>query len=253
MSGYRCFRCGRELSNELSVRNGIGPICSKRRQLELDADQRLSEENRTCHQGFTCYAPEHGHTTISRFASRFHALAEQTGLPGTLVEEVEKLTRQYIDALGLDRAAVEVPHIDVPIFGDPQAMRDLHLPIVQGPFGASVRMPGDYEEQYRRLKLSACAICPFGLDCREPGKAVAAIWNILSIMRYDVEPWLRRNRDAGAYGWEWDTQLYQGLANSLEVLGLLDDGRDIQDIARAQHDKRFSKRAKRAATSAALW
>lgn len=255
MTAYRCFRCGRELSNEISVQNGIGPICASKRKAELDADQQLSRENSTCHHGFTCFAPEHGLTTIGRFIHRFHTLAEQTDLPNELVDETTTLTRQYIDALGLYRPQVDVPDIDVPIFGDAEAIRDLNLPIGRGPFGASVKMPPNYEDQYRRLKLRECKVCPFGLDCREPGAAVAAIWNLLSLMRYQVEPWLTHNRDAGAYGWEWDLQIYQDLANCLDVLGLDDDGRDIQDIAHAQHDKRFaqSKRYKSAAKNATLW
>ncbi len=264
MSSYRCFRCGRALSNETSVANGIGPICAAKRHSEVGADRRLSLENSQCHHGFNCYAPEHGATTIGRFHHRFNAMAEQVGLPGALVDEIESLIRQYLDALGLSRDAVEVPRIDVPPFGDRQAMIELRLPIERGPFGPSVKMPTDYDDQYRRLKLRECAVCPFSLDCREPGKAVAAIWNILSIMRYDVEPWLKRaslplsrggrGGDGGsALGWEWDQMIYQHLANSLEVLGLYDDGQDIQDIARAQHDKRFAKRAKHAALNAAMW
>lgn len=251
MPNYRCFRCGRELSAVESVNNGIGPICAAKRSAAIDADQKLSRENSACHQGFTCYAPAHGMTTIGRFVQRFMALADQTSLPNEWRDEAMKLTRQYVDALGLKRPRVEVPVIDVPPFGDPQAMRDLNLPIEHTPHGDAIKMPHDYEEQYRRLKLRACAVCPFGLACREPGKAVAAIWNLLSLMRYQVEPYLKHNRDAGAWGWEWDGLIYQALANSLDVLGLDDDGRDIMAIVDEERSKKNTKRGKRSRVHAA--
>jgi hypothetical protein len=109
MPAYRCFRCGRELSAEQSVKNGIGPICAAKRSAALDADRELSKQNSTCHHGFTCYAPDHGLTTIGRFLNRFMTLADQTGLPNELRAEASALVRQYIDALGLKRKPVEVP------------------------------------------------------------------------------------------------------------------------------------------------
>ncbi len=253
MSSYRCFRCGRELSAAESIDAGIGPICRARHSQELNANQKQSLENKTCHQGFHCYAPDHGLVTIGRFVNRFMALAEQTGLPREIVSEVMPLMRQYIDALGLKRKPVEVPDIAIPHFGDHQAIRDLNLPIEQGPFGPSVKLPVDYDEQYRWIKLSECQVCPFGLDCREPAKAVSAVWNILSIMRYQVEPWLHRNHDAGAWGWAWDTMLYQHLANSLEVLGLIDDGQDIQDIVAEQRKPKRQRGRKAHPAAIAMW
>lgn len=254
MPTYRCFRCGRELSAEQSVRNGIGPICSSRRSAELDAEQKLSKANSTCHHGFTCYAPGHGLTTISRFLHRFMVLADQVNLPNDLRAEASTLVRQYIDALGLKRKPVEVPAIEVPSFGDLAAIRELGLPVEQGPFGASVKMPADYEDQYHHKQLCKMAVCPFGLDCREPGQAVAAVWNLLSLMRYQVEPWLKRNRDAGAWGWEWDSLIYQALANSLDVLGLDDDGRDIQDIVEQQRQKKAGRKSRRKASlTSSMW
>ncbi len=256
MPSYRCFRCGRALSAEQSVNNGIGPICAAKRREQLDADRQLSRENTTCHHGFTCYAPDHGLTTISRFMHRFMALADQTKLPNDLRKEASTLVRQYIDALGLKRPPVEVPVVDVPAFGDAQTMRDLNLPIERTAYGLSIKMPIDYEDQYRRKQLCKMQVCPFGLDCREPGKAVAAVWNLLSLMRYQVEPWLKQNRDSGAWGWEWDSLLYQHLANSLDVLGLDDDGRDILDIVKEQREHKNAKRGRRSkapALTASMW
>jgi hypothetical protein len=254
MASYRCFRCGRELSAEQSVNNGIGPVCASKRREQLDADQKLSRENKACHHGFTCYAPEHGLTTIGRFMHRFMAMADQTDLPNELRKEASALVRQYIDGLGLKRQHVEVPVIEVPPFGDLQAIRELDLPIEHTPHGDSIKMPYDYEDQYRRLKLRACAVCPFGLDCNEPGKAVAAVWNLLSLMRYQVEPFIHRNRNSGAWGWGWDTLAYQHLANSLEVLGLDEDGSEIMDIVKEQKEQKNSKRnRRRAAASASMW
>jgi hypothetical protein len=251
MASYRCFRCGRELSAIDSVNNGVGPVCAAKRSAALDADLKTSRENRACHHGFTCYAPDHGLTTIGRFVHRFMAMADQTGLPNDLRDEAMTLTRKYVDALGLKRKRVEVPVIEVPPFGDPQSLRDLNLPIEHTPHGDSVKMPHDYEEQYRRLKLRDCAVCPFGLDCRKPGQAVAAIWNLLSLMRYKVEPFLKRNRDSGALGWEWDGLIYQALANSLGVLGLDDDERDIMDIVEEERKQKNTKRNKRSRVHAA--
>ncbi len=258
MSSYRCFRCGRELSAAESVNAGIGPICRAKRSAGMDVDQKLSQDNKTCYRGYHCYAPDHGLTTIGRFVNRFMALAEQTGLPREIVSEVMALTRQYIDALGLKRKPVEVPEIDVPPFGNLQAMSDLRLPVEQGPFGSSVKMPVNYDDQYRWIKLRQCQVCPFGLDCREPSQAVSAVWNILSIMRYEVEPWLARSlsrRDGGGqgWGWQWDSLLYQHLANSLEVLGLTDDGQDIQDIVAEQRKPKRQRGRKAHPAAIAMW
>ena len=67
---------------------------------------------------------------------------------------------------------------------------------------------------------------PFGLDCREPSRAVSVVWQLASIMRDQIEPHLR----GADSGWSWDNLIYQHLANTLEVLGLNDEGEDIKAI-----------------------
>lgn len=227
MRSYRCFRCGRELSNEVSVQAGIGPICRSKQHTEEAAEDRKRKENLTCHQDYCCMAPDHAGTTLGRFINRFEHAVRGIGEPGVaLLADVRGLVADARDALGLDRPEVKLPTIDVPIFG-PQTISVLGIPPSQGPFGVSYKMPVDHDEQFRHIQLRIDRLCPFGLDCRDPRRAEQDVWRLLSIMRYQVEPLLATEDSCG---WSWDRLLYQALWNTLECLGLEEDARDIQQI-----------------------
>lgn len=171
--------------------------------------------------------PDHAGTTLARFIHRFSAIAQAIGLPGDVIfAEVRSLVADARDALGLDRPKVNVPNIDVPIFG-PQTIGALGIPPSKGPFGVSYKMPYDHDEQFRHIQLRIEKVCPFGLDCRDPRRAEQDVWRLLSIMRYQVEPLLATEDNCG---WSWDRMLYQHLWNTLECLGLEEDARDIQKI-----------------------
>lgn len=230
MTAHRCFRCGRELSNHTSVEAGIGPVCRGRRAHEQDAERRRRDENLRCHHGFVCSNPAHAGTTIWRFHHRF-GLVAQSGIPLPVHRQVGLLVTEFLDVLGLDRSHVPVPTIDVPLFG-PETITALGLLARPSPFGGTCcEMPVDHDEQYRHIKLREMQVCPFGLDCCDPERAVAIIWQLLSLMRYEVEPALLT---ADSCEWSWEPPLYQALANTLELLGLHDDAQEVEDIVREQ-------------------
>lgn len=230
---YRCFRCGRDLSNETSVELGIGPICRGKRAAEESAEDQQRKSNLTCHKGFTCYAPDHAGTLIGHFIHRFNALVDQTDPVklAPLAAEIIQLITAAGAALGLDRPRVPVPDIKVPVFGQ-ATIGLLGIPARRAPSGGmSWAMPADHDDQFRRICLRIDQVCPFGLDCQQPERAVQNIWRVLSILRYDLEPQLATEDHCG---WAWDRLLYQHLWNVLEVLGCEDDARDIQAIVEAQ-------------------
>lgn len=233
---YRCFRCGRDLSNEVSVELGIGPICRQKRAADEAREDKQRQLNLRCHHDFTCYAPDHAGATLSRFVDRFGAMADQCGLAPRQIADVAGLVSEARHALGLLRPRVQVPEVEVPIFGM-HTVGVLNLPLTRGPHGASYAMPYDHDDQYRRIELRAVKVCPFGLDCREPDKAVRALWRVLSILRYEVEPLLATEDN---HGWAWDRLMYQRLWNTFEVLGLDDDARDIRAIVDEQRSKPVS-------------
>lgn len=235
MSGdVRCFRCGRPLSNHVSVQAGIGPICRAKRETDLDAEEMQRQKNLECHYGFTCYNPQHSGTTLARFLRRFNAMADQTGVQGSIRAEVVAQCEHFADALGLNRDEVSVPSIDVPMFGR-ETIAALNIPLKNQPgVGSVYSMPVDHDEQYCHIQLRAMGVCPYGLDCRDPRQAVGAVWSLLSLMRYQVEPLLLTDERCG---WSWDRLLYQYLANTLQVLGLHDDAQDIEDIVQEQAEK----------------
>jgi len=227
MRSYRCFRCGRELSNEVSVQAGIGPICRGKVRAEEKAEERQRKANLMCHQGFVCMAPDHASTTLARFVHRFECIARAIGEPcNALLSEVQSIAADARDALGLDRPEVKLPEVQVPMFG-PQTIGVLGLPPEKGPLGVSYKMPYDHDEQFRHIQLRCEKLCPFGLDCRDPRRAEQDVWRLLSIMRYQIEPMLATEEHCG---WSWDRLLYQALWNTLECLGLEEDARDIQQI-----------------------
>jgi len=233
MPSYRCFRCGRDLSNEKSIEVGIGPICRTKHSVEEAAEDRQRKKNLTCHKGFVCWAPDHVATVLSRFINRYTGLAANAALPQTLTDEIAGLVGEVRDALGLNLPRVQVPKIDVPMFGE-KTIGVLGIPPRKGPLGVSFAMPVDHDEQFRRIGLRFDRICPFGLDCQDPDKAVDAVWRLLSVMRYQVEPLLATEDNCD---WAWDLLLYQHLGNVLECLGLNDDAADINQIVRTQKEK----------------
>jgi hypothetical protein len=236
-----CRRCGRSLTNPKSIEVGIGPVCRARSRRVEQTEDAQRKENLKCHHGVVCYAPDHASTTIHRFLHRFTAMAEQTSLPDQIRVTVGALVEQFRDALGLNRDNVPVPEVDVPRFG-PETIAALGIPAQPSPFGGvAYAMPIDHDEQYRRRKLRQAGVCPFGLDCRDPGQAVSTVWRLVTILCEQVEPILREVDSA----WSWDSALYQHLANSLEVLGLNGEGEDIRAISATAKRKRTTRSTRR--------
>lgn len=234
---HRCFKCERPLFNPQSVQRGIGPICHAKQEREMDAEAAQRQRNLTCHNGLVCFNPEHAGTTMQRFLSRFNTIQKNAGLPADLVERVCRLTTEFADVFGLDRENLPVPEINVPMFGA-ESIEKLKLPkrrdIRGGRACDVVSMPFDHDEQYRRVALREMRICPFGLDCRDPKRGVAVVWELLSILRYQMEP--RLLTETGI-DWSWDQRLYEGLAGTLDVLGLYDDAEDVRDTVSEQRSK----------------
>lgn len=222
----RCSRCGKELTDPDSVAAGMGPDCRARADMAQDESR---EQNLRCHKGMVCYAPKHAGTTIDRFWNRFSAMADQVSLLSRdSVSHIASLVEQFKDTLGLNRDSVPVPEIDVPMFGR-ETIGKLGIQgedLIDGTRGYA--MPVDHDEQYRCVELRRMEICPFGLDCRDPGRAVALIGIIAAHMERDVEPELVFTHSE----WAWDRLMYQSLANSLEVLGMTAEGAEIMDMVR---------------------
>ncbi len=117
-----CYRCGRELTNGLSVQLGIGPVCRSRVKIELNKEIERSRRNSRCHHGLCCFNPPHGATLINRVWNRYKAMAEQTGPPiQAFAEIIAAAIKHYRFCFGHDTDRVEIPTIDVPHFS-PETM-----------------------------------------------------------------------------------------------------------------------------------
>lgn len=252
----RCYACHRELTNPTSVSLGIGPVCRAKRRREADAQERLDREASKCHFGFVCYNPEHVLTLVIRLTRSLESwpglLKQEREMAGLEFEQeqvaeicrrVDDDTRIIIDCLGLNRDRVEVPEIEQ---ADLQTMLQTtgHLGNPANEVEPGVyRVPPDIQRQYTRTKLRELKVCPYGLDCRDPNRAVAAVYMILSTLRHEVEP-LFRNTTWGGLAAAND-QPYWHLANILQVLGLDDEGDYIihKDIpAMKKQAARFAKK-----------
>lgn len=211
------------------------PFCyAKEERGGTDIEETRRRKNLECHHGFTCYNPQHTHVTLARFQRRLAAMADQTALPNEIRNHTAGLCAQFVDALGLDRDATQVPQVTVPPFSM-ETIAALDLPPRQAPGGGTCySVPANYDEQYRRIKLRELRACPFGLDCRDPERAVSLVWQLFSIMRYQVEPLLATEDNCE---WAWDRQLYQALGGTLELMGMDAAGQEIQKVVDSQRDK----------------
>lgn len=222
----KCYRCSRPLTAETSLRFGIGPICRAKAREKLAAEDQRSRENKRCHHGFVCSHPDHIKTVLGRFLGRFQAMSRTEVAAYNQSGRVQILVSQIASCLGLDRPRVAIPEIDVPDSSFETLVMDLKLPPVESKSGGlSVAIPSDYEEQMTRRSLRDHQICPFGLDCQQPGKAFSLVWELISLLRFDVEPHLTRHS-----GWRWDHLVYQGLADIFTLMGELSDSYVVMEV-----------------------
>jgi len=229
-----CWKCHRALSSADSVKIGIGPICRAKIQREQTAAEAARQANLACHHGFVCSNPEHAATTMTRFQHRLRAILENVGLADpSWRQEIRDLTERadvsvatVNDALGLYRPRLGLPTIGLPK-PDACTLTGLGVPPTHSARGTSYDVPADWQQQYKHKALHQLGICPHGLDCRDPAAAVAAIWRLLDMMRSELEPRLRANWELRE--WSWDHTLYQGLYNTLQCLGLQEEGELVCD------------------------
>lgn len=252
----KCYACKRELTNPTSVNLGIGPVCRAKRRRENEAQERLDREASKCHFGFVCYNPDHVLTLLSRLKNsmenwpRWLEQERQMASRDFEQDEVKAICQRVaghmqtiVDCLGLDRDKVQVPEIDqADLETMLQATGHFRNPANEVEPG-TYRIPPDITRQYTRTKLRELKICPHGLDCRDPNRAVAAVYMILSTLRNEVEPLFRTTSYGGLVA--ASDQTYWHLANILQVLGFDDEGDYIihKDIpAMKKQAARFAKK-----------
>lgn len=150
----RCGRCGRPLKREESVRLGIGPVCRARLKREESIELR-------CHHGFTCLPSVEYHvpTLLARARRRYSVY----GIPWD-----EELERIIIDELGIERERIQVDVSEE----------------VEKLFEERLREKGEvsYREEVNLAK-EVCrrkGICPYGLDCRDPERALDAVYGLIA-------------------------------------------------------------------------
>ncbi|MGE5585787.1 MAG: DUF6011 domain-containing protein [Bacillota bacterium] len=250
----RCYACKRALSNPESMKLGIGPICRARRKREESAQEALDRSASRCHHGFNCENPQHVVTLLGRLEHQMEVWPEwlraegiepgETGADQETNSEINRLMCEIVEGLGLRRQPVEVLKVSVPGMDEMLQVTGHYMNPANELEPGQYRIPPDVQRQYRRSILRERGICPHGLDCADPGKAVAAIYSILSILRNDVEP-LFSATHYGGYVAASD-RAYVACANMLQVLGLEDEGTYI-----ITHD--IPKMLKRARTNARRW
>ncbi len=230
----RCYACKRILSNTESVRMGIGPICRARRKYELYDQQKLDREAGRCHFGFTCGNPQHVETLLGRLLDQVDlwpkwlvAGSDETGVPvdTAVCRRLNELIVEYgqtiVDALGLHRPAVEVPEVARTGLDEMLKATGHYLNEANKLGPGQYRVPPDIQAQYRRTVLREKGACPHGLDCREPDRAIAAVYSILGILRNEIEPLFRETTYGGLVG--ASDAAYMACMNALEVLGCEDE------------------------------
>ncbi|MEW6104783.1 MAG: DUF6011 domain-containing protein [Bacillota bacterium] len=253
----RCYACKRSLTNPESVALGIGPVCRARRKREIEAQERLDREASRCHHGYNCEDPHHVLTLLGRLEGQLEVWpgwlrAEgidpgETGVDQDINSDINKLMCQIVKGLGLRRQPVEVPQVVVP--GMEPSMDEMlqvtghYMHPANEISPGQYRIPSDIQNQYRRTILRERRVCPHGLDCTDPGKAVGAIYSILSILRNDLEPLFRDTSYGGLVG--ASDAAYVACMNMLEVLGLEDEASYIryQDLPKLR--KAAQKNARR--------
>ncbi|MGE5594162.1 MAG: DUF6011 domain-containing protein [Betaproteobacteria bacterium] len=245
----RCYACKRALSNPESVKLGIGPVCRARRKRELEAQEKLDREASKCHHGFNCANPHHVATLLGRLNGQLEAWPQWLRAEGVEFDEadinpaIRQLMGDIEDGLGLRRPPVEVPEVAQVSLDEMSKVTGHHMHPANQLEPGQYRIPFDIQSQYRCSVLREKRICPHGLDCREPERAVAAIYSILSILRNDLEPLFART-SYGGYAAASD-RAYVACMNMLEVLGLDDEAFYIryQDLPKLQ--KAAQKNARR--------
>lgn len=252
----KCYACKRSLSNPESVQLGIGPICRARRKRERDAQEKLDREASKCHHGFNCGNPHHVQTLVRRLHGSLEfwpkwlmAESDEAGVPinvhecNRLNEMIADCTWIIIDVLGLRRPPVQVPQIEQKNLEEMLKITGQFMNPANELQPGQFRIPPDIRCQYRHTVLRERGICPHGLDCREPNRAVAAVYSILSILRNEVEPLFRDTSYGGLVG--ASDAAYVACMNMLEVLGLEDEASYIYYRDLPKMRKQAQKNARR--------
>jgi len=228
---------------------GIGPVCRARRKRELEAQEKLDREVSRCHHGFNCANPHHVVTLLGRLNGQLEAWPQWLEAEGVEFNEadINPVIRQLMgdieDGLGLRRPSVEVPEVAQVSLDEMLKATGHHMNPANEISPGQYRIPFDIQSQYRCAVLRERGVCPQGLDCTDPGKAVGAIYSILSILRNDLEPLFRDTSYGGLVG--ASDAAYVACMNMLEVLGLEDEATYIryQDLPRLR--KAAQKNARR--------
>lgn len=249
----RCYACKRSLTNPESVALGIGPVCRARRKRELEAQERLDREASRCHHGYNCVNPEHVLVLLGRLESQLEnwpAWLEaegfdpgETGVEPDINGRIHSLMSDIAEGLGLRRPLVEVPEVAQASLDEMLKATGHYMHPANEISPGQYRIPSDIQNQYRRTILRERRVCPHGLDCTDPGKAVGAIYSILSILRNNLEPLFRDTSYGGLVG--ASDAAYVACMNMLEVLGLEDEASYIryQDLPKLR--KAAEKNARR--------
>lgn len=201
-----CYACGKQLTNPESIRFGIGPICRAKRQREKDEQEEITK----CHFGFNCQYPEHIRVVLQRLWTSVENwqtwLIREYDLDGTEVDPAllhnfkKDISCNFVtisDALGLERKRVDIPDN----------------------IGKYIDLLN--KQSHRAAFLREIHICPSGLDCQDPHGAVAAVYRILNIIRFNVDPLFRKTRYGGIA--VADERAFRHLANILQIMGLNDE------------------------------
>jgi len=209
----KCFKCGRALSNPESIAAGMGEVCRAKSEFNLTGVQ----DPLRCHHGLSCFNPRHAGTCLWRFKDRLQVMIEQVSehvtLPAETLAEIDRLVKEAGTGIGLDK------------------------PLLDSKVPATVYLP--IEKQAWWAKFTEQKACPFGLQCADPQQTTRAIWNILSLLKYQVELVIRKHWFAR--DWSWDEQLYENLAGVFDVLGEPLEAEDIRRIVKEQKKSRAQR------------
>ncbi len=259
----RCYACSRVLTNPESISLGIGPICRARRKRELDEQEKLDREAGRCHFGFNCGNPIHVGALLERLMGQVETWPEwlraegvdssRIGVARLVGRQIDELAGAIVEGLGLRREPVDVPEVPAPGLDEMLKVTGHYMNPVDELQPGQYRVPADIQAQYRRTVLREMRVCPHGLDCIDPGKAVGAVYGILSLLRNEVEPLFRDTYYGGLAG--ASDASYTACMNMLEVMGLHDEASFIQyqDMpklrkAAARNARRWERRQARVRT-----
>jgi len=150
----KCGRCGKPIEREESVRAGLGPVCRK-------ILAKSTPKEFKCHHGFACLPSVEYH--IPTFLNRARRKYSVYGIPWE-----DELERAIIDALGIERERIKIDIKD-----KTERLKIEHLKKHgELSYRDEVLLT---KEAYRRRK-----VCPYGLDCQEPEKALDAVYALIA-------------------------------------------------------------------------